>query len=142
VVAGCAAYRGVDTTTPIHKQSSLGNVAANTVTATTITPTVDACMIVMMSAIRLASTQSGWACATNPTTLNEEIDYNTALGTDSTCGLADALQATAGATGNGTCTFTGGTSQNVGFLLALLPAAAGGAWLKLSKAVPWKLGPP
>ncbi len=110
-----ATYSGADGASPINTSSVWNRLASTTnVTGTTITPSVNDCMIVWMGA------------SSNASTLSVPGGYNdrgivTVLGGGPMVGnLADLLQGSAAATGN--LTGTAGTSANTqGELLAIQP---------------------
>lgn len=123
---GCMiAVQGADTGSPFDAHTVQSNVDPATGTAG-ITTTVADTLIVAAEAAddnrAMGPPSAAWACATDPTTLTEQIEQLSSGGADTGSGIAAASKAVAGATGAFTVGFNGG-ADNVGFLLAVKPAA-------------------
>lgn len=123
IIARISTYRGVRTSgDPYDVKSVNASVGASaTVTATAITPGNANSMIVFCGGQADNSAYSGYS-GTNPT-FSEAIDNLTTTGTDASIFLADGIRTTADSTGNRTATATR-SFQNVGFMIALVEAAA------------------
>lgn len=126
IVAGCTAFRGVDTTTPFdvayaasHYADTVNSSNVTSGSMTTVTP--DAMMLfaghINNNRCNLSTSVTGgltWA---------QSFCFDSGLGNDETIAIHYATQATAGAIGP--ITFTqASTDENRGVLLALRPAPA------------------
>jgi hypothetical protein len=111
------AYSGAHATTPINQHGALNRTTVTPVTATTITPSVDNCMILF------ACGEGSTAAITTPAGYNSE--QNGLGGGSLLVVLADLLQTTATATGSVTGAIAGSQNAYSG-LIAIAPPAAGG----------------
>lgn len=156
ITASVLAYRGVDTSTPIHQYSTAvgSNSYGNTwtVSANSVTPTVDGTQLVWIGAGDPDGYANGWdanggSCPavqvithTPPSGYTERIDIQ-GNGVDFTCfnplSVADMSQATAAATGtvSGTATsLVSGQSRPGAMLLSIRPLSSGGGGSAYSSA--------
>lgn len=116
-------YSGVDNTTPINAQATPNRSAAlATATASSITSTVNGCVLVWFSGITANN-----PTLTNPTGFANQQLNDSATGSASS-GSCDKAQGTAGATGTvqGTWSIAG---NNYAQVIALAPSAAVGSGL-------------
>jgi len=113
-----------NTVAPINAHNGQDNGSSTTVTAPTITPSVENCMILMVCGIYDNNTQSNYAIVTdNPASWDEAYDISLDSGADVALSMGYALRPETSATGNGTAT-TSGSDINIGQLLAIAPAGA------------------
>ncbi len=102
IVAAIATFSGATITgDPILASSTRANTAAATTTATSTTNSVANSMAVFTSHVQddVTHTDASWKCATDPLTLTEAFDYNTALGNDAALAMATAVRSGVAATG-------------------------------------------
>lgn len=110
-------FQGVNTSNPINVFASQANAAATTVTAPSITTTVNDVMLIGL----FSSARSDNATADTPLTDIATAANNSGAGPNGNgIGAGTQTFATAGATG--TRTATAGSAVNIGFLVALQPA--------------------
>lgn len=122
---GCMiAISGHDTGDPVDVSASQANTNMH-VLCPGVTTTVADTLIVGAAAVDDNQTIGTWACATDPTTLTEQVEQLSSGGLDTGSGIATATKASAGATGNLTATL-GGTRDHSAFLIAIKPAGGGG----------------
>ena len=126
IVAGCAAFRGVDTTTPFdvayaasHTADTINSINVTSGSMTTVTPGA-----MMLFAGHINNNRCNLsASVTGGLTWAQSLCFDSGLGNDETIAIHYATQAAAGAIGP--ITFTqAGTDENRGVLLALRPAPA------------------
>ena len=107
-------YRGVDTTSPINANVYWNRLTGGSnITANTLTPSVDNCMIVFLGGVGGST-----GTVTKPTGWNAREEQ---VGNQVIC-VADLLQTTAAATGSVTAT-TSLTANTQAAMVALTPAA-------------------
>lgn len=118
-------YRGVHTTSPINTYNYYATASGlpSTHDITTITPSVDNCLLVCMFG---QDNQTSGITVTEPSGFTEFADL-TATGAE--WEASELQQTTASATGTVTLTSSVGTS-GVAYLIALAPPAAGGSVIK------------
>lgn len=113
-----ASYSGVDNTSPINAHGAPNKTATVSATATTITTTANGCQLIFVSTIGTAN-----ETFTNPTGFaNQLVKTSTS---NNTLVFCDEAQATAGATGTVTGTWSA-ANNNFTQLIALKPAASAG----------------
>ena len=113
-VGSMVAYSGVDTVNPINKHGGWNRTASSTtVTASSITPNLDGCMIVFAAGAGTTETYTG------PSSYTGRIAYNDSGGFGS-LRVADLQQSSAAATGAVTATLSA-AANNDGTLIALAP---------------------
>ena len=128
------AWRGCDTTTPIHKYQSSSNATNDlSVSVTGVTTTEDNCMIVAITAagdnnaaLNYPGSQamySNWANA-NLASITEAVDVNGQEGSDWAIGIAYGVLASAGVSGATTVTIAI-SEEEANWCVALLPAKTG-----------------
>ena len=126
MIAGCAAFSGIDTTTPLDVAPvSIANSASSTTSDISITPVTNGAVLARVQCCDNGSTDATFTFSTTSGTTGAwttRVDqhasyYDVALGT--------AEQTTAGAITN-RCT-TSVSGGRIGWLFALRPAAGGGA---------------
>jgi hypothetical protein len=103
----------------VDPPASFNLADASTVTGLGITTVSANAAVVLFAQANNDITHSSWA-ATNPSSPNEILDFNTNTGDDATVAAAWALRTTAGATGNATATLSS-SQRNGGLLIALKP---------------------
>ena len=119
-VGGIIAFRNVSPLTPFDVAPGTINVTNSaTITANSITTVNPNSAIIMLAMVSDDNgiTNNSWT-TTSPGALTELFDAGTGNGGDNQVGAAWAIQATAGATGDGTATI-GSVDENGGILLAL-----------------------
>ena len=121
------AFSGADTGFATYDQvAGQANASSTTVTAPTITPSADGCMVALIAAAfnEPTVTVSGYS-GTDPT-FTEALDSQYDGGApELTIAAATGVQATAAATGSRTATLTT-ACVNAGVLLSIAPPVAGG----------------
>ena len=128
-IAVITAWRGVDTTTPIHQVASSSSSTNNTsvsITAASNT-SVDGCMIVVTTtagdnnatAYPGTAMFSSWTNA-NLASITEAVDVNSNAGSDGAIGIAYGILTTAGAIGTTTAT-NSLSEEEANWCIALLP---------------------
>lgn len=127
IIGAITSYSGVITTgSPIDAVSMRANAASLTTTANSITTTVDGALIIFTSHYNNDFTfghgDTPYTCVSGPASFTERIDAETTAGLDASLAIADAVRATAGATGTCTESMTGSATVNNGGLTALKPA--------------------
>ncbi len=119
-VGAIIAFYGINTATPFDTNGTFNAVSANTVTANSITTTTANAGIVMLGVGgRNNRTYNAPWSTTSPGTLTELYDTSN----EASVGAAWGIKATAGATGNGTVTYSG-NDRNAGILLSLRRVSA------------------
>ncbi|MGL5912074.1 MAG: hypothetical protein ACRCZP_18870 [Phycicoccus sp.] len=122
---GVASYRGcVASGDPIDAIASRLNSSSGTTGCDAITTTSPDTRVVGAVGTFDNRAYSSWA-TTTPGTLTEDLELLNTSGSDSGVGIASAAMSSTG--GTGALTWNQTWSMNVGFLLALLPAAGGTA---------------
>jgi len=120
---GIQGYRGIDTTNPIHVENGQVNGSSKTITAPSITTTVDNTMLVFGGGMATGTTVSSY-----PDGLAMRFEAASTGGgatTRTTTTSGDEPKETAGSTGTRTITITGKKGAvSIGHLLALKPANA------------------
>jgi hypothetical protein len=116
-VGSIIAFSGAHLTAPIDQHGALNRTTVTPVTATTITPSVDNCMILFVCG------EGSTAAITTPSGYTSE--QNGASGGSLILVLADLLQTTATATGSVTGAIAGSQNAYSG-LIAIAPPASGG----------------
>ncbi len=102
IIAAIASFSGVTSTgSPILATSTSANASSATTTAAATTTATANAMAIFTSHVQDDNlhTDASWRCATDPTSLVEAFDYNTALGTDAALAMATNLRAGTGTTG-------------------------------------------
>jgi hypothetical protein len=121
---GCmVAVQGADPADPFDVHNAQANTNSN-VACAGVTTTVADTLVLGLAAVDDNQTISNWACATDPTTLTEQVEQLSSGGVDTGSGIAAATKASAGATGSLSATL-GGTRDNSGFIVVLQPPASG-----------------
>lgn len=125
-IATIAAYRGVDTTSPLNAQAGTVNASASTTcTFPSITTTVDNCLVLLINARALpdsnTNTQTTNHTNANLTGIVTDVQYNTSAGNGGGFCVASGLKASAGSVGSSTATNSTSTVTGV-VTLALAPA--------------------
>ena len=123
------AVSGHNTSSPINAQSASPTIYTTadaspvTITVPGITTTVDGCLLVMLAAPDVSNDLA--ASWTKPTGWTSMVGTTTVQWPQ--CGIAYTTQATAGATGSVSCTFTqvGSSAGYIAYLLAIAPSTAG-----------------
>jgi PKD repeat protein len=114
---GILAFSGVSTSNPIDAHGGLTSTGTNLITAPSVTTTVPNTMLVGLFAA------TGSITVTPPSGMAERFDVTSNLGTFKISSEgANALQGTAGATGDRVARADIGTNPNIGQLVALRPA--------------------
>jgi hypothetical protein len=127
IIARIAVFSGVQTSgDPYDVKSAQANASSSTVTAAAITPGTANSRILFMGGLKDDGAFSAYS-GTNPTFV-EDIDNLTALGNDVSICMASGDKTDTTTTGSRTAT-NARTNVNVGFLVALVPAGAGGGVL-------------
>jgi PKD repeat protein len=115
---GILAFSGVSTSNPIDAHSGLASTGTNLITAPSVVTSVPNTMLVGLFAA------TGSLTITPPSGMTERFDITSNLGTYKvTSEGANALQATAGATGDRVARADVGLNPNIGQLIALRPAS-------------------
>jgi PKD repeat protein len=115
---GILAFSGVSTSNPIDAHSGLASTGTNLITAPSVVTSVPNTMLVGLFAA------TGNLTITPPSGMTERFDITSNLGTYKvTSEGANALQATAGATGDRVARADIGLNPNIGQLIALRPAS-------------------
>ncbi|MBI3094006.1 MAG: Ig-like domain-containing protein, partial [Rhodocyclales bacterium] len=126
IVAGCTAFRGVDTTTPFDVAYAASHTAdtvnSNNVTSGSMSTVTPDAMMLFAGHINNNNSCSLSASVTGGLTWNESLCFESNQGNDETVAIHYATLAAAGAIGP--ITFTGGNNDNRGVLLALRPQPA------------------
>lgn len=117
-IGGIVTYSGSHATTPVNQHAAFNRLTSTTnVSATTVTPSVDACMIVFIGG------SGAGASMTPPSGYTERVDVDNGGG-GLNIEFAELLQTTATATG--TVTATNNASANTqATVVAIAPAAVG-----------------
>lgn len=134
-MAAILAYRGVDAAAPIHTEAGLVDTVNDySVTAPSITTTVNGCMIVYFFGGGPGGSNS-WTLP-SPITERFDITTRTPFVPDSEAAGGDFLQTSSGPTGEKTATLNDYPDYGVAFTIALKPLVVvpnlsvniGGAW--------------
>lgn len=124
-----AVFRGCDNSNPIDVDADQTNASSTTITAPTITTTVNNALLVFM--VGGATTQA----ITPGGSLAEQWEQSGGTNTVLSYGATESF-ATAGATGTRTSTFASARAS-IGLLFALKPSAAGGGGISYASNASW-----
>lgn len=112
-----SAYSGVDTVNPIMAQGSQINASSTTMTAPSVTTTVDGAMVISAYG---SATGTTFTAGSSMNLRDQSASTGQGAASRTTSGLQDVVQATAGATGAKTMTSLW-VAVNIGHTIALSP---------------------